>query len=187
MPFHHKPSKRLLEQLIEKGLICRKDCPHNLKYVDQSLLHLNKQAAIQSHFRQQYEEAIQTCNQVLAAAPDYRDCWGDPREFRATAYASLGEYEKAVTDFSYLIDQAGPAPSPNAGKGLSWILFNRARCYLHLDQCQSALQDLGTAMTYAPNQDYHYFCRAKVYEKLGQQRLADMDMEQARLLHNDND
>jgi tetratricopeptide (TPR) repeat protein len=103
----------------------------------------------------------------------------EPYYHRANAYAAIGNYKAAVSDFTEVIRQ-------NTGKlGFSSAAYsNRARSYVKLGEKQKAISDLTQSISIDSPYTYvdEYLLRGNLYEDLGDKASARADYKAAEKL-----
>ncbi len=100
-----------------------------------------------------------------------------PLHNRGVSYAVIGQYEKAVQDFSRAIEL-----KPDYAN--AW--FNRAEIRYELGQFKEAANDYSQAIRLKPNDDGAYTSRGHAYFQLGQFSQALADYNQAVRLASDS-
>lgn len=103
----------------------------------------------------------------------------EPYYHRANAYAAIGNYKAAVSDFTEVIRQ-------NTGKlGFSSAAYsNRARSYVKLGEKQKAISDLTQSISIDSPYTYvdEYLLRGNLYKNLGKKESAIADYKAAEKL-----
>ena len=82
----------------------------------------------------------------------------------------MGQYERAIQDFSRTLELQPDDPKAYIGRGL---------VYTALGQYERAIQDLSRALELQPDLPEAYIIRGLVYAALGQYERAIQDFEQA--------
>lgn len=127
-----------------------------------------------------YNEALKDFNYVLNANPDHADSYFN----RAIIHENLGDYQNAIKDYSQAI-----ALQPNflmAYHYRGMVRFKMEDMYGALSDFTKAL-DLGRGVTmevkqakaFGLNSSGLFFCRAAVYQKLGEYEKAISDYTQS--------
>jgi len=89
---------------------------------------------------------------------------------RGDAYRNIGEYEKAINDFTQAIKI-----SPEFEKGY----YNRANTYFYMKEYEKAINDYTHTLEINPNFIYAYYNRGSVYGTIGEYEKALNDFNQA--------
>jgi tetratricopeptide (TPR) repeat protein len=94
---------------------------------------------------------------------------------RALIYVELGEYEKAIADYSKAIDfKYNPLSIP---------YYNRAIAYRYKQDVQAAISDFNKSLLLDPNYADAYFDRANAYSSQGEREKAIADYKKAAELY----
>jgi tetratricopeptide (TPR) repeat protein len=123
-----------------------------------NLIAINNLAWIMSEDQNKYQKALELAQRGLKIAPDYFDLV----DTRGVIYYRLGEFDKAVADFSRCIKR-GPSAAP-AGVATRFYL---ARTLVELGENSQALEQLNQALD--------------LQSSIG--GLSEADLHEARLLH----
>ena len=130
-------------------------------------------------------EAIDILSRILEIDPNFSGIWGKPKPYgcqpilyRGLAYLQEKDYEKAISDFSQVID--------DHAENSRGLYIRRAYCYRKLDNYHLAKQDLDTLIALDPSWEEAHRERAIVYEMMGQAGLAAEDLEKARKLQRED-
>jgi tetratricopeptide (TPR) repeat protein len=94
------------------------------------------QKSVKSLKRKRYHQAIKELTKSIAFAKEEKDSL---RRIRTGIFVSLGEYSKAIEDYTTYI---------NNDKDVSENFYNRALCYLKLKKKQEAVDDLKSSIRY---------------------------------------
>lgn len=99
---------------------------------------------------QEYNLAMNYCNKALKVQPDWFWTYGA----RGIIYDKLKNYDKAVEDFSKVIDNHSNIieKSPNS----SWIYVSRGWAYYNLNDFDKSMTDFKKAMKINPNNIWAY-------------------------------
>jgi len=104
-------------------------------------------------------EALEVLSKALALRPESSTI----REWRATCYLELGDYEQALADLTDVVSL-----NPKYATAYN----NRGLCYLLMGRTTEALTDLNTCITLNPEHVIAYANRAHAYCNLRQLSLA---------------
>ena len=108
-----------------------------------------------------YTKAIELCPKHITA--NYLRGW---------AYSDLGEYQKAIDDYTKAIEQLDPKTNP-IHKGLgSFLYYKRADAYGNLGEYQKAIDGFSKAIEINPKYGDAYCKRADAYSDLGEYQKA---------------
>jgi len=116
-----------------------------------------------------YAKAIEKMDEVIRLDPQCAVAYSS----RGFAALHLGRNEEALRDYNEAIRLA-----PEAGD-LYNSLYNRGGVYSDLGQYQLAIQDYNEAIRLYPGQAWLYDARARTYERIGDERKAKADIDQA--------
>ncbi len=112
------------------------------------------------------KRAIVYLNNAIKEKPDYIEAYVS----RGLAYFSLGQYQRAVEDYSKVI---GLKPD-NA-----YACYNRGNAYRHLGRHQLAIEDYNKALRLKSDFADAYYNRGAAYDDLGQYQRAVEDYNEA--------
>jgi tetratricopeptide (TPR) repeat protein len=108
-----------------------------LQRVPNNVIAINNLAWIMCEEQGQFQQALELTQKALKTAPQYVDLI----DTRGVAYYRLGEFDKAVKDFTECI-KLYPSGTPAAVASL----FHLARAYAKLGQTDEAVKNLGQAL-----------------------------------------
>ena len=115
-----------------------------------------------------YTKAIELCPKHIFA-----------NYIRGWAYSDLGEYQKAIHDYTKAIEQLDPKTNP-IHKGLgSFLYYKRADAYGNLGEYQKVIDDFSKAIEIDPEYAPAYFLRGSAYGNLGEYQKAIDDYTKA--------
>jgi len=129
------------------------------------------------HFQEDCQKnslaAVSSFTQAIRLNPKAEE----PYYHRANAYAAIGNYQAAVTDYTEVIRQ-------NTGRlGFSSPAYwNRARAYEKLGEKQKAILDLTQLISSNSNNVDEYLLRGNLYKNLGNKESARADYKIAEKL-----
>ena len=117
----------------------------------------------------EHAKAIEKMDEVIRLDPQCAVAYSS----RGFAALHIGRNEEALRDYNEAIRLA-----PEAGD-LYNSLYNRGGVYSDLGQYQLAIQDYNEAIRLYPGQAWLYDARARTYERIGDERKAKADIDQA--------
>lgn len=126
------------------------------------------------HFQEECEKnslaAVSSFTQAIRLNPKAEE----PYYHRANAYAAIGNYKAAVTDYTEVISQ-------NTGRfGFSSVAYwNRARAYEKLGEKHKAISDLTQLIGDSSSNVDEYLLRGNLYRDLGDKESAISDYKSA--------
>ena len=125
-----------------------------------------------------YTEAISTYNEIITLSIE--DSWAYYN--RGMAYRGLGEYQRAISDQTKVIEIGSPIPNHI---GLADPYIDRGISYQRLGDHQLAIEDFDKAIELDPDAD-SYCIRGDSHRLLGQNERAMEDYDKAIELDPDN-
>jgi tetratricopeptide (TPR) repeat protein len=108
-----------------------------------------------------YTKAIELCPKHIFA-----------NYIRGWAYSDLGEYQKAIDDYSKAIEQLDPKTNSVHKLLGSFLYYKRADAYGNLGEFQKAIDGFSKVIELDPKDVYAYFKRAIAYIDLGEYQKA---------------
>lgn len=123
--------------------------------------------------RKESDKAIQIYTEFIKeiGIDDLTGYWG-----RAALYWRMEEYEKAIPDYSIIIDL----------EPTFYSYYWRGRCYFNLGEYDKAINDLNNAMRFRIEEDNYYYWRGYCYFKLEKYEEAINDIDKAVKLNPNN-
>ncbi len=118
----------------------------------------------------QYEDAIKRFTIAISLDPKLATAY----EGRAVAYSRANRWQQAIDDYTQELKLRPQHSAAYCG---------RAEAYESLREYQKATADFTQAIIYAPC-SYYYSKRAALYEKLGEQQLAEQDKRNLKRVEN---
>ena len=146
-----------------------------MKQVDRDFLANQKlEEALKFYYAKNYQESIKLNTEALQLKPN----WDWAYNNRGTAYAALGQNERAIQDLDKAIEL-----NPNN----DYAYNNRGNAYKGLGQYERAIQDYDKAIALNPNDAVAYYNRGNAYYYLGQKERAIQDFDKAIQLNTNYD
>lgn len=118
--------------------------------------------------RGEHERALQDYNRALQLEPNYFDAYLN----RAITYSILQQFDRALQDFNKA-ESIQQSPS---------LYLNRAYCRLSSGDPSGSVADYSRALEFNPGNASAYYYRALAYRAIGNNDLAQRDLETAQRL-----
>ena len=117
-----------------------------------------------------YKKAITHFTEALKLKPDFDAVYKN----RAFAYYQIDKFDKAIEDYSKLIDSGYGSPHDTA-----WVYNNRGVAYADQGKIDTAIEDYTTAIKLNPEHAEAYNNRGITYDKKGESNRAIQDFNKA--------
>jgi tetratricopeptide (TPR) repeat protein len=125
--------------------------------------------AIHYYFQRRYDQAIQDYTRVIALWPDRLEAY----RIRGMAFLRKGEFDQAIKDFNRALEL-----DPKLVSAYSY----RAEAYRLKGMTENAIRDASMAINLKgdlPATASAYSTRAKIYQQLGRDDLAEVDFKKS--------